>query len=142
MSLNNVIVHLSQRSSMMHRHYCDHKPSITVYVRDDEWDKVGDFVYSHFDEISGVAFLPYDNGTYKQVCGMLKASAALQCMHIMFSFALQAPYQPITREEYEALQAQLPAHIPWESFEERADGTVLNKQFACSADSCEVVDVS
>ncbi len=54
----------------------------------------------------------------------------------------QAPYQPITREEYEALQEQLPAYIPWELFEERVDGTVLNKQFACSADSCEVVDVS
>lgn len=51
----------------VHRHYCDHKPSITVYVREHEWQEVGDFVYKHFDEISGVAFLPYDNGTYKQV---------------------------------------------------------------------------
>ena len=54
----------------------------------------------------------------------------------------QAPYQPITREQYEQLYAQLPESIPWETFVERVDGTTLNKQFACTADSCEVVDVS
>ncbi len=61
---------------LYNRHYCDHKPSITVYVREHEWDEVGDFVYSHFDEISGVAFLPFDNGTYKQVCCVCRVGVA------------------------------------------------------------------
>jgi len=96
-------------------HWCEHKPSITVYVREDEWMEVGAWVYKHFDIMSGVSFLPYDGGNYKQ-----------------------APYQEITKEEYEEAVKKFPK-IDWESFAEEEDNTTSSQELACSGNSCEVV---
>lgn len=101
------------------RHWCEHKPSITVYVREEEWMEVGAFVYRHFDEMSGVSFLPYDSGTYQQ-----------------------APYQEITEEEYERFLEEFPTDIDWSSFREEEDNTVSSQSYACTGDVCEVVDIS
>lgn len=103
------------------RHWCEHKPSITVNVRDDEWLEVGAFVYKHFDEMSGVSFLPYDGGTY-----------------------LQAPYQECGKSDYEALLSVIPTSIDWSKLSdyETEDTTKGSSTFACSGDSCEIVDLT
>jgi ribonucleoside-diphosphate reductase alpha chain len=103
------------------RYWCEHKPSITVSVRDEEWMEVGAWVYKYFDEISGISFLPYSNHTYKQ-----------------------APYQDATLEEYEELVAKMPKEIRWAdiAFYETEDGTTGTQDLACSAGFCEVVDIS
>jgi len=101
------------------RHWCEHKPSITVYVREHEWMEVGAFVWKHFDEMSGVSFLPYDNGTYKQ-----------------------APYQECTKKEYKSALALMPKEIDWSTFKEEEDNTVASQELACTGGVCEVVDVS
>lgn len=101
--------------------WCEHKPSATVYVRDDEWMKVGAWVYENFDDLSGVSFLPYDGGSYKQ-----------------------APYQEVTSEEFEAWVAANPTpEINWEDLRhyEQEDMTTGSQEFACSAGACEVVDI-
>lgn len=102
------------------RHWCEHKPSITVSVKDDEWLAVGDFVYRHFDEMSGVSFLPHSDHTYQQ-----------------------APYQDCTEDEYYELEASNPTEIDWGLFAEyeAEDNTVGQQTFACVGD-CEVVDIS
>ena len=104
------------------RAWCEHKPSITVSVKEDEWMEVGAWVYKHFDEVSGISFLPHSDHSYKQ-----------------------APYQEVTREEYEELAAKMPKEIRWEdlSFYETEDGTSTNATLACSSDgNCELVDIS
>jgi len=104
------------------RAWCEHKPSITVSVKDDEWMEVGAWVYKNFDEVSGISFLPHSEHTYKQ-----------------------APYQEISKEEYDALVAKMPSNIRWEdlSFYETEDGTSTNATLACSSDgNCELVDIS
>ena len=104
------------------RAWCEHKPSITVSVKEDEWMEVGAWVYKNFDEVSGISFLPHSEHTYKQ-----------------------APYQEILKEEYDALVAQMPKNIRWEdlSFYEKEDGTSTNSTLACSSDgNCELVDIS
>jgi ribonucleoside-diphosphate reductase alpha chain len=104
------------------RAWCEHKPSITVSVKEDEWMEVGAWVYKHFDEVSGISFLPHSDHSYKQ-----------------------APYQEVTEEEYNALVAKMPAEIRWEdlSFYETEDGTSTNATLACSSDgNCELVDIS
>jgi ribonucleoside-diphosphate reductase alpha chain len=103
------------------RHWCEHKPSITITVRDHEWMDVGAFVYKHFDEISGVSFLPQDLGTYRQ-----------------------APYQDCTKAQYEALLAKMPVGVDWSMLKqyEKTDNTASSQAFACSAGSCELVDIS
>lgn len=98
------------------RHWCEHKPSITVYVRENEWMEVGAFVYRHFDEMSGVSFLPYDNGTYRQ-----------------------APYQEIDKEAYVKALAAMPESIDWTEFIEEEDNTVASQELACTGNTCEVV---
>ena len=102
------------------RHWCEHKPSVTISVRDDEWLEVGAFVYKHFDEMSGVSFLPHSDHTYQQ-----------------------APYQDCTKEEYQALLKQMPKAIDWSvlSDYEKEDGTSSSQTFACTGDVCEVVDI-
>ncbi len=97
-------------------YWCEHKPSITVYVRENEWLAVGAWVYDNFDIVSGVSFLPYDNGTYKQ-----------------------APYQEITKEKYEELVAKMPT-IDWTKLKdyETEDCTENTKELACSAGVCEI----
>ena len=102
------------------RHWCEHKPSVTISVRDAEWMAVGAFVYEHFDEMSGVSFLPHSDHTYQQ-----------------------APYQDCTKEEYEELLAKMPKHIAWSELTdyEDEDNTAGSQTMACSGDSCEIVDL-
>jgi ribonucleoside-diphosphate reductase alpha chain len=104
------------------RAWCEHKPSITVSVKEDEWMEVGAWVYKNFDEVSGISFLPHSDHTYKQ-----------------------APYQEVSKEEYEALLVKMPSDIRWEdlSFYETEDGTSPSATLACSSDgNCELVDIS
>ena len=95
------------------RHWCEHKPSVTISVRDSEWMSVGAFVYEHFDEMSGVSFLPHSDHTYQQ-----------------------APYQDCTKEEYQEMLALMPDSIDWEELNdyENEDNTVSMQTMACSGD--------
>ena len=103
------------------RHWCEHKPSVTISVRDEEWLEVGAFVYKYFDEMSGVSFLPHSDHTYQQ-----------------------APYQECSQEEYEELAAKMPKSIDWVGLAlyEAEDNTSGMQTMACSADSCEIVDIT
>ena len=103
------------------RHFTDHKPSVTVTVRADEWFEVGHFVYTHFDEMSGVSFLPMDDHIYQQ-----------------------APYQDIGKSDYEKLNALMPKSIDWSLLKqyETEDGTKSSQTLACTGDVCEIVDIS
>ena len=107
---------------MYQRHWCEHKPSVTITVRDEEWLEVGAFVYKHFDEMSGVSFLPHSDHTYQQ-----------------------APYQECSQEEYEELAEKMPqVYIDWSGLAlyELEDNTSGMQTMACSADSCEIVDIT
>jgi ribonucleoside-diphosphate reductase alpha chain len=103
---------------MYQRHWCEHKPSITVSVKEEEWPEVGAWVWKHFDEMSGVSFLPFSDHTYQQ-----------------------APYQDCTREEYEALAAKMPKEVDWSKLAqyENTDLTEGAQMLACSsAGGCEI----
>ena len=97
------------------RHWCEHKPSVTVYVKEADWPEVGAWVWKNFDEISGISFLPWDGGSYKQ-----------------------APYEEIDAATYEKLKAEMPATIDWESFVEYDDNVEGAQQLACVAGVCEI----
>jgi ribonucleoside-diphosphate reductase alpha chain len=97
------------------RHYCEHKPSVTISVKEQEWMEVGAWCWEHFDEITGVSFLPYDGGTYKQ-----------------------APYEECTKEQYEELKKQVPTSIDWDSFVEYDDNVEGAQMLACVAGVCEI----
>jgi ribonucleoside-diphosphate reductase alpha chain len=97
------------------RHWCEHKPSVTISVKDEEWPEVGAWVWKHFDEVSGVSFLPFSDHTYQQ-----------------------APYEDISKEEYERLVSLIPQHIDWSKFVEAEDNTTGQQQLACTAGSCEI----
>jgi len=103
------------------RSWCEHKPSVTISVRDEEWMEVGAFVYKHFDEMSGVSFLPHSDHTYQQ-----------------------APYQDCSKEEYEELLVKMPEEINWSKLSEyeQEDNTAGSQTLACSSGSCEVVDLT
>jgi len=103
------------------RHWCEHKPSVTISVRGDEWMEVGSFVYKHFDEMSGVSFLPHSDHTYQQ-----------------------APYQDIGKTEYGELLALMPDSLDWSKLAEYEveDNTASSQTFACSGDVCEIVDLT
>tara|TARA_E500000305_G_C3995045_1_gene224086 strand:- start:816 stop:1280 length:465 start_codon:yes stop_codon:yes gene_type:complete len=105
---------------MYQRHWCEHKPSITVNVKKDEWFAVGAFVYEHFDEMSGVSFLPYNEHTYQQ-----------------------APYQEVGKSDYNNLLSLMPKAIDWSklSVYEEEDNTAGSQTMACSGDVCEIVDI-
>ena len=105
---------------MYQRHWCEHKPSVTISVRDSEWLDVGAFVYKHFDEMSGVSFLPHSDHTYQQ-----------------------APYQECSEREYNELLSLMPKSIDWSKLSEyeQEDNTVSMQTMACSGDSCEIVDL-
>jgi len=105
---------------MFQRHWCEHKPSVTVSVKEDEWMKVGAWVYDNFDEVSGISFLPFSDHTYAQ-----------------------APYQDITGGEYEQLYKQMPPSIDWSKLAdyEKEDTTSGGRELACTADACEMVDI-
>ena len=102
------------------RHWCEHKPSVTINVRKDEWFEVGAFVYEHFDEMSGVSFLPYNEHTYQQ-----------------------APYQSCTKDDYKKLSKIMPKSIDWAKLSEyeKEDTTASSQTFACTGDVCEIVDI-
>ena len=98
------------------RFYCEHKPSVTISVMEKEWPAVGAFVWEHFDEMSGVSFLPYDGGTYKQ-----------------------APYEDCTKEQYEQLLAKMPSTINWDAIVEMEDNVEGAQMLACTAlGGCEI----
>ena len=96
------------------KYWTEHNPSITVYVRDHEWMDVGAWVYKHFDEIGGIAFLPHSDHVYRQ-----------------------APYQEISKEEYEAAVKEFPT-IDWSLFIETEDSTTSTHELACTGNYCEL----
>jgi len=96
------------------RYWCEHKPSITVSVEEKDWPSVGAWTWENFSEISGVSYLPYDGGTYRQ-----------------------APYEECSQEEYTELKAKIPS-INWEDFKETTDNVEGAQMLACSAGVCEV----
>jgi ribonucleoside-diphosphate reductase alpha chain len=99
-------------------HWCEHKPSVTISVKEHEWLDVGAWVYKHFDKMSGVSFLPFSDHVYAQ-----------------------APYQDCTKEEYEAFAAKMPKNIDWNllaSYEGKTDKTTGSQELACVAGGCEV----
>jgi ribonucleoside-triphosphate reductase (thioredoxin) len=96
------------------RHWCEHKPSVTISVEEKDWPSVGAWTWENFDEISGVSYLPYDGGTYRQ-----------------------APYETCTEVEYEALKAKMPK-IDWSLLVENTDNVEGAQQLACSAGVCEI----
>ena len=97
--------------------WCEHKPSITVSVRENEWVEVGAWVYENFNILSGVSFLPHsdDDHTYEL-----------------------APYQDCNAKEYKALEKVMPTHIDWDSIKEEEDQTIASQEYACMAGECEI----
>ena len=106
---------------MYQRHWCEHKPSVTINVKADEWLEVGAFVYKHFDEMSGVSFLPFNEHTYQQ-----------------------APYQECVATDYHILLDQMPNNIDWDKLSdyEKEDNTSGMQTMACTGDVCEMVDIT
>ncbi len=102
------------------RYYCEHKPSVTISVKEHEWMEVGAWVYKYFDEVSGVSFLPHSDHTYQQ-----------------------APYEDCTKEQYNELAKSMPKLVDWDliSKYELEDTTIGNKELACTGSVCELVDL-
>jgi len=109
----NPISHLSLWLTYQ-RYWCEHKPSVTISVEEKDWPAVGAWTWEHFGEISGVSYLPYDGGTYRQ-----------------------APYEEISEEEYNKLKAKMPT-IDWEAFTELTDNVEGVQTLACVAGVCEI----
>jgi ribonucleoside-triphosphate reductase len=101
--------------------WTEHNPSVTVNIQEDEWLRVGSWVYDNFDNVGGISFLPASEHTYRQ-----------------------APYQEITKEEYEEYLKKMPKSIQWEmlSLYEKEDGTTGSQELSCVAGACEIVDIS
>ena len=97
------------------RHWCEHKPSVTVYVKEEDWPAVGAWVWKHFDEISGISFLPWDGGSYRQ-----------------------APYEEINEETYNLLLTGMPPEVNWDDFIEMDDNVEGAQTLACTAGACEI----
>jgi len=99
------------------KHWCEHKPSITVSVKEHEWLDVGAWVYEHFDYMSGVSFLPFSDHTYAQ-----------------------APYQDTDEAGYKELLAQMPKDVDWSKLAEyeASDMTVGSQELACASGFCEI----
>ena len=95
-------------------HWCEHKPSITVYYRDSEFLSIGNWLYNNFDSVSGVSFLPYSNHSYEQ-----------------------APYEEITKEQYDELVKQMPETVDWD-INETSDVTEGSQELACVGGACEL----
>ncbi len=100
---------------LFQRHYCEHKPSVTISVKEDEWMEVGAWVWEHFDECTGVSFLPYDGGTYRQ-----------------------APYEECDEEAYNRLKLLQPEAIDWENFKEYDDNVEGAQMLSCTAGGCSI----
>ena len=99
------------------KHWCEHKPSVTISVKEHEWLEVGAWVYENFDWMSGVSFLPFSEHTYKQ-----------------------APYQDCTKDEYEFLVDKMPKTVEWSKLSEYeiTDMTIGAQELACAAGFCEI----
>jgi len=99
------------------KYWCEHKPSVTISVKENEWLDVGAWVFKHFDFMSGVSFLPFAEHTYKQ-----------------------APYQDIKKEEYEILLDKMPKGVEWSKLSEyeKTDMTIGSQELACAAGFCEI----
>lgn len=100
---------------MYQKYWCEHKPSVTINIKEEEWPMVGSWVWKNFDEISGMAFLPYDGGSY-----------------------IQAPYETIDKEQYEELLKKIPTDIDWNLLIEEEDNVEGVQTLACSSGSCEL----
>jgi ribonucleoside-diphosphate reductase alpha chain len=102
------------------RHFCEHKPSVTISVKENEWMQVGSWVYDHFDEVSGISFLPFSEHTYQQ-----------------------APYQDIDEKEYKEFLTRMPSSVDWSLLQEfeKEDTTSGGRELACTAGVCEIVDI-
>jgi ribonucleoside-diphosphate reductase alpha chain len=98
------------------RHWCEHKPSVTINVREPEWLEVGAWVYKHFDEISGISFLPHSDHSY-----------------------VQAPYQDVDKETFRKALKETPQLIEFEELIEEDDNTEGSQELACTGGSCEIV---
>ena len=104
------------------KEWCEHKPSVTVSVKEDEWVNTAAWVYDNFDDISGISFLPFSDHSYRQ-----------------------APYQDCTEKEYKELLKQMPKNVNWGALAEyeTKDYTSASQEFACtSAGGCELVDIT
>jgi ribonucleoside-diphosphate reductase alpha chain len=103
------------------KYWCEHKPSVTISVKEHEWLEVGSWVYDNFDDVSGISFLPFSEHTYQQ-----------------------APYQDITSIEYDKAMEGMPAKIDWSLLSEfeKEDTTSGGRELACVAGVCEVVDLT
>ena len=97
------------------RHWCEHKPSVTISVKDDEWMEVGAWVWKYFDEISGISFLPHSDHSY-----------------------VQAPYTDCTKEEYNKLKKITPNNIDFSELIEEDDMTEGSQTLACVGGACEI----
>ena len=99
------------------KHWCEHKPSVTISVKEYEWLDVGAWVYENFDYMSGVSFLPFSEHTYKQ-----------------------APYQDIEKKDYEILLKKMPQNVEWSKLAEyeKTDMTIGAQELACAAGFCEI----
>jgi ribonucleoside-triphosphate reductase len=102
-------------------HWCEHKPSATIYVKEDEWLDVGAWIYRNFDKVSGLSFLPNSEHIYQQ-----------------------APYQDLTKSEYEEWVKKMPTDVDWSKLSdyELTDHTTGTQELACSSGVCEIVDLT
>jgi ribonucleoside-diphosphate reductase alpha chain len=98
--------------------WCEHKPSVTISVKEDEWVEVAAWVYDHFDSISGISFLPFSEHVYRQ-----------------------APYQDCTEEEYKEALKTMPKNVDWAELSkyESQDYTIASQEMACTAGGCEII---
>tara|TARA_B100001115_G_C15686305_1_gene332055 strand:- start:341 stop:769 length:429 start_codon:yes stop_codon:yes gene_type:complete len=106
---------------MYQKHWCEHKPSVTISVRENEWLKVASWVYDNFDEIAGISFLPHVEHSYQQ-----------------------APYQDIDKDEYAKLKKAMPSNIDFTDLQnyESDDNTTGSQELACVGNVCELVDTT
>jgi ribonucleoside-diphosphate reductase alpha chain len=102
------------------QNWAEHSVSVTVYVKDHEWLEVGAWVFKHFDELTGISFLPHSDHTYRQ-----------------------APYQEISKEEYEEWLTKMPSEVDWTQLSEyeQEDNTISSQTLSCTGSSCEIVDI-
>jgi len=100
---------------MYQKNWCEHKPSVTISVKEEEWLEVGAWVWKNFDDISGISFLPHDGGTYRQ-----------------------APYEECTKEEYETMLSKMPNEIHWGKLIEHNDNVTGTQELACAVGGCEI----
>jgi len=101
-------------------HWCEHKPSVTITVKESEWIEVGAWTFKNFDCVSGISFLPYADHSYQQ-----------------------APYQEVSEAEYKEMVKNMPKEIDWIELSkyEQEDHTRGSQEYACTGDKCEIVDL-